>query len=300
MRPAALLLVLTLRLLPATAGYAGADACRRCHESEYTGQSRSEHAHALARSQPAQPGEWAFGAGFQAITFVARENRESYRELGETWYRSLNGYGLTPGHRQPGGVVFRTFDPAARVLRCFACHSTGTLTMDAADSIVPRELGVRCEICHGPASLHVQAPAANRLRTPAALSASEMNAFCGKCHRLELATGEELTDLTNPWILRNPPRLLAASACFQKSRGRLNCILCHQPHAPLEQSLSAYDASCQGCHAAAKHSESITGQACAACHMPPARMDNLVFTNHRIAIYSARNPLIPVAAALRP
>jgi len=300
MRRVAALYLLAVCLLPAAADYAGAEACRACHPAEYAGQSLSEHAHALAHSQPSQAGDWAFGAGMQAITFVSRVDRESYRELGETWYRSLNGYGLTPGHHRPGGVLFRIFDPAARVLRCFACHSTGVLALGHDDEIVPHELGVRCEVCHGPASAHALRPAANRLRTPASLSASEMNTFCGKCHRLDLVSGEELTDLRNPWILRNPPRLLAASACFQKSRGRLNCLSCHAPHAPLEQSAAAYDRICQGCHTAPEHRQSIAGQPCVTCHMPPARMDNLVFTNHRIAAYSTQNPLVPVNVPRRP
>ena len=39
---------------------------------------------------PPQPGDWAFGAGLQAITPVTRVAPDSYREDGLTWYRSLS------------------------------------------------------------------------------------------------------------------------------------------------------------------------------------------------------------------
>jgi predicted CXXCH cytochrome family protein len=272
------------------ADYVGAAKCGECHPAEFESQSRSGHAHALAASANGQPGEWAFGAGVQAITFLARVDRESYRELGETWYRALNGYAITPGHKNRDGVVFRTFDPAARTLRCFGCHSTGPVTLAGEESIVPHENGVRCEVCHGAGSAHAAAPATIRLRI---VPGTEQLSFCGKCHRLDLDTGKELTDLANPWILRSPPRMLAASACYAKSRG---CVTCHSPHEALEQSLAAYDAICTRCHASAVHRQPVAGQACAQCHMPPVRLDNLVFTNHRIGIYGAASPLVPVSA----
>ena len=289
-----LLLVIAAPLDGATT-YVGAAACGGCHRAEFAGQSRGGHAHALAPSGPGQPGDWAFGAGLQAITFLKREDRFTYRELGETWYRTLNGYGRTPGHKADGGVAFRTFDPAARILRCFACHSTGPVTLGKEEAVGPHELGVRCEVCHGAGSDHVRDPSANRLRTPAQMTAVQMNAFCRQCHRLDLAGGEELTDVANPWILRSPTRLLAASPCFQQSQGRLNCITCHAPHAPLEQDLAAYDATCRKCHAAPRHSRPVANQACAGCHMPIVRLDNLVFTNHRIATYGGSSPLVPVS-----
>ena len=91
-------------------GYVGAATCGTCHRAEFDLQSKSAHAHTLAPSAADQPGDWAFGAGSQAITFLRREDREHYRELGQTWYRELNGYGLTPGHRTANGVSFRLFD----------------------------------------------------------------------------------------------------------------------------------------------------------------------------------------------
>jgi len=278
---------LMLLLLPGTlfaADYAGAEACRKCHPAQFDLQSPSGHAHALSPSATNQPGDWAFGAGSQAITFVSRVDRDHYREHGETWYRALNGYGITPGHRTTAGIQFRLFDPDARMLRCFACHSSGPLTLAADDRVVPHELGVHCEACHGPAALHASDPARNRPAVPQ-LAAAKLNDSCGQCHRLILANGEEDVDLSDPRNSRNQPRMLAASACFRKSKNGIACTACHSPHAPLETKPAAYDSTCRGCHAAPKHSAAIAGRACAACHMPAVAMPNLVFTNHRIAVY---------------
>jgi hypothetical protein len=277
----------------------GAGACKSCHPAEFEAQSRGAHAHALAPSAPGQPGDWAFGAGSQAITFVSRVDRENYREHGETWYRSLDGYGVTPGHRSLAGVTSRIFDPAARILRCFACHSTGPLTLGEDDRIVPHELGVRCEVCHGPAAAHAGDPVHNHVRNPAAMTAVELNKFCGQCHRLILEDEREATGIRDPRNSRNEPLWLAASACFRKSKAGVSCIQCHSAHEPLERSAAAYDRVCASCHAAPRHSQSIGDQTCIDCHMPAVRFQNLAFRNHRIAVYSPEDSAVPVSAKPR-
>jgi len=265
------------------ADYVGAEACGKCHPAEFAGQSASAHAHTLAPAKAPQPGDWAFGAGVQAITFVSRVDRENYLEHGETWYRAIDGYDVTPGQQNRAGVAFRTFDPAGRMLRCFACHSTGPLTLGSDDAIVPRELGVRCEVCHGPGSDHARDPARNHPRNPARMTAAAMNTFCGQCHGL-LITVDAASDLRDPRSARNQALRLAASACFRKSQGRLNCVTCHPPHAGARPAAAAYDAACRKCHATARHTVSIAGQPCVDCHMPPVRLQQLVFRNHRIGI----------------
>ena len=89
--------------------------------------------------------------------------------------------------------------------------------------------------------------------------------------------------------------MLAASYCFKSANGRLSCLTCHSPHAPLENRLAAYDAACRKCHPAQRHKSNIAAKACAECHMPavPAQ-PNLIFANHRIAVYTANDPLSPI------
>ena len=131
---------------------------------------------------------------------------------------------MTPGQQNRAGVAFRTFDPAGRMLRCFACHSTGPLTLGSDDAIVPRELGVRCEVCHGPGSDHARDPARNHPRNPARMTAAAMNTFCGQCHGL-LITGDAASDLRQVSAQRAQSNAPAGGQrVFRKSQGRLNCV----------------------------------------------------------------------------
>ncbi|HWD97451.1 MAG TPA: multiheme c-type cytochrome [Bryobacteraceae bacterium] len=285
--------------MAAASDYAGSAACAKCHPAEYRQQSRSAHAHSLARSTSAQPGEWAFGAGAQAITFVRRGDPANYIEMGESWYRSINGMAFTPGHRNGRGVPYRIFDPGAAIMRCFACHSTGPLTLADDDSILPDEPGVRCEACHGPAASHALDPARTPMPDPKKLTADDLNRLCGNCHRMPAAAGDA-TNLQNPWNARHQPLLLAASRCFRESAGRLGCVNCHSPHAPLETRIATYDAVCKTCHAHAAHRTAIASGACVSCHMPRVRpQPNLAFANHRIAVYRPSDPMAPVLNAAR-
>ena len=273
--------------------YAGAAACGKCHPAEFEAQTAGGHARAIAKSKPDQPGQWAFGAGHQAITFIQQLDRDHYLEEGQSWYRRLNGYAKTPGAAAAGGTRYRLFDPSAGILRCFACHSTGPLSIDAKQAIQPHELGVRCEACHGPAAAHARDPQNVHPVNPGKLSAAELNQFCGNCHRMP-AGADETPDLRNPWNMRHQPLLLAASACFQRSNGKLSCLTCHSPHAPLEEKPAAYDATCAGCHARPRHTTAIAGQSCVKCHMPQVTpQPNLAFANHRIAVYGAGDPVTP-------
>jgi len=286
---------LALFLAAATAaGYAGSAVCGTCHPAEFRAQSQSAMAHSMAPSKPPQPGDWAFGAGEQAITFVKRLEGDYYLELGESWYRRLNGFAITPGAESLAGTRYRLFDPSAAIFRCFSCHSTGPLTLSADQSIQPHELGVRCEACHGPAAAHARDPAHVHPVNPGRLPADQQIALCGNCHRMP-AGAADTPDLRNPWNARHQPLLLAASACFQKSQGRLSCLTCHSPHAPLDRRLASYDAACVHCHAGARHTRPVAGRACAECHMPAVKpQPYLSFANHRIAVYADGDPLSPV------
>jgi hypothetical protein len=223
---------------------------------------------------------------------VSHIGGETYREHGETWYRATNSFGFTPGHRNAAGVLFRLFDPDARILRCFGCHSTGPLSLTSEQEVVPHEIGVRCESCHGAGSAHVADPATNRMRNPARLPAAELNVLCANCHRLELDSAEENRDVRDPRNARNQPLMLGASTCFRAAKGRLNCFTCHQPHEDRVK-----ESACQECHPAVRHKQQITGQTCAGCHMPAIRYGNeLRFVNHRIGIYAPGELIVPISA----
>jgi hypothetical protein len=256
--------------------------------------------------------DWAFGAGQQAVTFVSRLDEDFYVELRASYYPAASGLALTPGHQnhhpkdldEALGVRHKTFSPRSEILSCFGCHSTGTLSLGERLDIKPNELGVRCEVCHGPGQKHVElltkgAPAAAReaIGNPKRLKAPDLMRFCGECHRPPASEGIAI-DWSDPWNVRHQPVYLTESACFKNSPGGLTCMQCHDPHSPLRRNDAAYyNARCSSCHTTESHPPAQVCRAeagCASCHMPTVKpQPELAFHNHWIGIYQAGNPLKP-------
>jgi len=256
------------------------------------------------------PVQWAFGAGDQAVTFVSQLDEDSYLEYRFSFYSRTARLDLTPGHPdktkssypEDAGVVYKTFDPEAKIMRCFQCHSTGHLSLGARMAIVPAELGVRCETCHGPGKAHVDAIRAGKLeaartaiRNPGRMPGGVLNQLCGECHR-KPQQGETATDWNDPWNSRHQPLYLAQSACFRKSDGRLTCLTCHDPHDPLRRNDAAfYNGKCVSCHSGKPHPALATvTNDCVHCHMPGVSpRPHLQFANHWIGVYQEGSALKP-------
>ena len=261
----------------------------------------------------AEPADWAFGAGEQAITFVSRIDREWYLEHRWSYYAATGALELTPGHpvaetdasQDSVGIRYRIFSPQAEILNCFGCHSTGPLRLGSGYSIVPSEPGVRCEACHGGGAAHVRAIAAGNLqraldliRHPGRLPAGDLNAYCGACHRPPQSNPDEI-DWGDPWNVRHQPVYLSRSPCFQSDRG-LSCLSCHDPHTSLVRAGNEhYNVRCMNCHAGPGNPPASVCPpsevaACSSCHMPRVRPQaELEFTNHWIGVYAAGNRLQP-------
>lgn len=281
------------------AAYIGSSACRECHKAQFESQSKSQHARALRKALPTDPGrgakaQWAFGAGQKAITWVTQTGDDVIAEHGLTYYSATKALAVTPGHKTTADAVYRTFDPAATALLCFRCHSTGPIALTADFRVQPSEMGVRCEACHGPGRAHAASGGAAPMQNPKRLNAAQINAVCGSCHR-QASDLDDDRDWSNPWNVRHEPSYLHRAACFRNSGGALSCLTCHDGHEPLQTAASAYDAKCASCHPKVAHTTAVTGRSCISCHMPQvAAGPNLKFTNHWIGIYDARGPrLIP-------
>ncbi len=268
--------------------YEGAGACGRCHGGIAASQEKSGHARALAAG--GTRGEWEFGSGTHAKTWVKQLDERHYLELPQSWFRQTNRMGPTPGHTGQDGVRYRVFDPGAQILRCFACHSTGVPAVKEGGSIHPHEHGVRCESCHGPGAAHVKAGGGKyNIENPGRYQATAINEQCGSCHRQPGADAR----WDDPWNVRHQPVYLAESACFLQSGGKLSCISCHQPHQALSRDRGAYAAICAGCHKSVQHRAKVSGD-CTGCHMPAvAASPDLSFTNHWIGVYSTGAKLRP-------
>jgi Zn finger protein HypA/HybF involved in hydrogenase expression len=252
------------------------------------------------------PIQWAFGSGDQGITFVSQLEQERYIEYSFTWYRATQAIALTAGHSQTQpvslaqalGVVYDVFSTPATVLACFQCHSTGAVGLGDNFEIQPAELGVRCEVCHGPGEAHVAAvqqgdpgKAKALIMNPGSLSAAKINQLCGDCHRLPSSAAGAF-DFSNPWHVRHQPPYLSQSRCFRESQGKLTCFTCHDPHQRLQRNATEhYSARCTSCHSDAAHPALPASAAapladCIACHMPKVTpQPYLSFTNHWIGVY---------------
>lgn len=245
------------------------------------------------------PVEWAFGAGRQAVTFVTRVNREWYLEHYATWYRATSGYGPTPGQeavrpksiREAAGLLYKVSDPQFGIQGCFECHSTGPVAFDEKGDPVINEMGVQCESCHGAGAAHASNPTRSKLANPAGFSATELNNFCGRCHRRP--DTDVATDWNYAWNVRHEPVYLSRSHCFLKSGGRLSCLTCHTPHEAAEKKpVTFFNAKCGECHAGCAVKERVN---CVDCHMPlVSPQPPLRFTNHWIGIYRPGAKLKPL------
>jgi tetratricopeptide (TPR) repeat protein len=276
-------------------GYVGSKSCEVCHPLQAASHAQTGHARALKKSPAGSPGEWAFGAGAKAITYVSRDGGQHYIEHGLSYYPGRKAMGITPGHDNAGGRKYRTLDPSGTALRCFRCHTTGPVSLAADGAINWTEAGVQCESCHGPGAEHVKKPVPTTIVNPRRFSPAELNDYCGDCHR----TAADITDWGLSWNSRHEPAFLSQSRCFEKAA--VSCLTCHSAHKPVETNSKHYDAKCSGCHTNTKHRTPTPAAAsCTSCHMPGVPTNaSLRFTNHWIGIYDRTRPMTPIGRSVK-
>jgi hypothetical protein len=254
---------------------------------------------------------WAFGIGHMGQTYVYEKN-DSFYESHLSFFASSQDLNVTPGQSPATPVNLEDAAgrrmPQAESQRCFACHTTASVTKNQFD-VNGAILGVTCEACHGPGAMHVAAMksdtpqnGAKTIMNPLHLDPVTSVDFCGACHR----TWEDV--VTNGLIgvgvlnARFAPYRLENSKCWSKPDARLTCIACHDPHQPLEHDAAAYDSRCLQCHVnqpGAKPTADYPGAACpisprncVTCHMPKIEspIQHSSFTDHWIRIVRPGQP----------
>jgi hypothetical protein len=186
------------------------------------------------------------------------------------------------------------------------------------ESVFPAKLpeGIDCERCHGPGAAHAEAARSGKSRAeiraaivnPSRLSPDRQLEVCMQCHleTTSLASFASITKFDRGVFSYRPGQPLGdyiqyfdhapgtghdeklelvseayrlrQSACFLKSKGRLTCTTCHDPHGA---SVSNTDRVCTSCH-----EPHAANGSCVECHMPKRQASDAIhiaITDHRIA-----------------
>jgi hypothetical protein len=154
---------------------------------------------------------------------------------------------------------------------------------------------------------------------PSRLSAERRDAVCNQCHlhgealvlrygrtHADFRAGDHLGDVWSFFVAgagvddSNKTRAVSqgeqmlASACYQKSKGKLGCTSCHDPHQmpPAENKEAYFNARCSTCHQpsncslpAPERNKAPALGSCIACHMPALGANDVPHTtqtDHRI------------------
>lgn len=257
--------------------------------------------------------DWVFGSGRHAQTPVSLlANANGATELIEgsvSWYPP-GVLGFTPGASGAGAIGMRclgTHQDYRTTQECFGCHVTRLPVERERIQTEAMLCGVSCDRCHLGGAQHVRAMQQghpDQMERWSDLTPLESVNRCGECHRrADQLTNEELLP-ERTVLVRFASVGLAMSRCFlqqtempaiAKSR-RLDCLTCHDPHRPAEQSVDFYVAKCSACHGpgasqGAECSSPHTMANCLTCHMPRVRVaDKLVLTDHWIRIRKSSDP----------
>ncbi len=213
------------------------------------------------------------------------------------WFDLFAGEDRTPadwGHWTNRGMTANA--------QCLFCHTTGFDKgyQEASDTYDTRwaEIGVGCEACHGPGSVHIEARERGRPDPWVGRDPELLLAACGSCHsrRVERAPwtpGMPFLDAFEPELFDTDAYYpdgqvreeLYELISFQSSRmyaEGVRCWNCHDSHA--DGTREAGDRLCRSCHEQAYEEEAHThhppasdGARCTGCHMP-------------ITVYMQRDP----------
>ena len=229
--------------------------------------------------------DFIVGSGQHTNSHIYEENGYLY-QIPVTWYAQDAKWGLAPKF-QKSGNNYRF----GRVItdECIACHNAQPVFVPGSENRfedVP--LGINCEKCHGPGSIHVEEKQAGiivditkeidfSIVNPGKLTPERELDVCQRCHMqgasvfeggdtpLDWRPGKPLEvhqnvfwprqpDSLTHFIMASHPDRLAQSACFKDSWSEgskaepMTCLTCHDPHKPIEETRQAVNASCQNCH----------------------------------------------------
>ena len=274
--------------------FIGSEVCSDCHADPELSESgfniweesqKEAHWHALSLPDP------SFPAG-------TNDNPVMLPPDGSTWSDYayvMGGYGWkTTFVRKDGSQVtglsaqynlesgeWTAYHPGEELgfdVECARCHTTGiddagSWNGSSEDSLGTfAEIGVRCEGCHGPSSLH-----ATRAFTTSEGETDVLQDRCGDCHN---NGGRESPIPAIDGFVVNHVQYQELEASRHGSVSFFTCTTCHEPHVSLKYAdvigntfngarLNPIRNACQDCHPD-REPNHPTPIECVDCHMPAA------------------------------
>jgi Cytochrome c554 and c-prime len=243
----------------------------------------------------AQRFDIVIGSGRHGQSYLYWDGDELY-ELPASYWTWNHEWVISPGF--PAGQVH--FDRAI-VPRCLECHASyftslaPPLNRFSKESLV---LGINCERCHGPGTLHVArerstAPAPSgshddAIVNPTRLAHDRQLDLCALCHAgaveptrapMTFVAGDNIHDYlailpaspdAPPDVHGNQVGALEQSKCF--GSGKMTCSTCHNVHEKQENAAS-FSRRCLTCHEMRTCGRypalgSAIRTKCVECHMP--------------------------------
>lgn len=222
--------------------------------------------------------DYIVGSGHQTRSYLL-ERAGRFYEAPITWYVSRQRWDMSPGYEDGQNT---RFDRGVGE-ECMACH-TGHIDFVEGSVNQFREvsLGIDCEKCHGPGSIHIELKEAGELIdvgreidfsivNPAKLETDLQFDVCKQCHLQGvnvLKPGRSVTDYrpgmalhevydifieryadTASFGIASHGERLVKSRCFVGSAGEMTCTTCHNPHKSISVTdPQVYQKQCQGCH----------------------------------------------------
>ncbi len=206
-----------------------------------------------------------------------------------TFYTQKHRWDLAPGFEKGASSRFQRLIQ----IECMSCHNAyPEFVTGSENKYTTVMIGIDCERCHGPGSLHVYDRQNNPLVdtskgpdytivNPRRLSTDLQNNICQRCHLQGIAVlndgktffdfrpGMQLSEVMNVFmpqyegaqdkmIMASHVERMKKSPCYLQS-GKMSCITCHKPHVSVKFTpRTQYLDACQGCHGGGKGQSQCT------------------------------------------
>jgi len=252
--------------------YVGSGQCAECHSDISSQFADNGHGYKLVKVEGGVAPVYPFssvpqpptGYSWNDITYVIGGFGWKARFIDSQGY-IITGSSVQYNLETEAWVGYEaSTPPGTKIYDCGSCHTTGWDETGQQDNLPGMggsfaEPGVKCEVCHGPGSRHIETESA------VDIIRNTNSSLCGECHT------------------RNSENLIAASGGYiqhheqydeMRSAGHvvLECVECHDPHLGLsspEYSRDAMLTQCKACHSTIQTTNHPYSD-CITCHLPEA------------------------------